>query len=70
MKAECPQCDRKVLTYRPKDGDGTVRYFRSHVCNTTRPSTVPQWWTVRRTRAEVPGFQMREERGLGMETPR
>lgn len=70
----CPNCQRTdISSYVPRGGDGTVRFFRTHVCYTTdafRGSNA-QHWNCRRVRAEVPGFQMDpKHRDIGSERPR
>jgi len=62
MKAECPQCRRLIGSYIPKNGDGSLRYFRSHLCFEInyRRGKVSRWTCVR-VHAEVPRFQMRPD---------
>lgn len=71
---KCPQCRRLISTYKPRHGDGTVRFFRPHVCYSRRSleqhGGTLHWDCVRR-RAEVPGWQMNSvQRDVGIERPR
>lgn len=72
MKAKCPQCHRDINTFIPKRGDGSVRYFRRHVCYSIEAiQHVNAHWDCVRVGAEVPGFHMRGVgRCLGEERPR